>query len=320
MEASVIAINNENEGAAAMARIAPEAAALRREELKHVNLDLDQATDTILRLLPNLIALRERISKELPTFNLTQLDKLGDYVLALRFAHTAFQTASIPPEDVQELSEEALTLRARLVADAKALSLHNLLDSRKLDSLKGTKGMKNVAQDLEMLSRTLKESWPQIRGKSAFTTEDLDIAARMSARLAGTVAERAEGAARLGAAAERRQRVFTLTFRAYEEARSAVTYLRRQEGDADSITPNLYTGKQRRRPTSPVYPTDGGSQSQRSPLTSSQTTDLPRPPALERCSHAHSNGCPPQPSTPALPDAPRGNSLDPLATRANTRI
>jgi hypothetical protein len=53
----------------------------------------------------------------------------------------------------------------------------------------------------------------------------------------------------VAAATDQRQRVFTLTLRAYEEARSAVTYLRRREGDAESIAPNLYTGKARRRPT-----------------------------------------------------------------------
>jgi hypothetical protein len=121
----------------AMARIAPDVAALSAEELMQVNLDLQQATGTILGVLPEVTALRERILKELPAFDVTQVDKLEDYALALRFAHAAFQTATLPADDLTELSEEASALRERLVADAKALSLHNLLDPRKLDSLKG---------------------------------------------------------------------------------------------------------------------------------------------------------------------------------------
>ena len=36
--------------------------------------------------------------------------------------------------------------------------------------------------------------------------------------------------------------------RTYEEARAAVGYLHRHDGDADAIAPNLYAGKSRRRP------------------------------------------------------------------------
>ena len=127
---------------------------------------------------------------------------------------------------------------------------------RKLDSLKGANGIKNVAQDLQMLSQIMQESWPQIQGKSATVAEDLEAASRIGTRLTRIVGVREQGPAQVAAATEQRQRVFTLTLRAYEEARSAVAYLRRREGDAESIAPNLYTGKQRRRPTDNA-PTDG---------------------------------------------------------------
>jgi hypothetical protein len=139
--------------------------------------------------------------------------------------------------------------RARLLADATALSLHDLLDARKLEQLKGANGIKNVAQDLQMLSQIMQESWPQIQGKSATLAEDLQTASRIGTRLTRIVGLREQGPAQVAAATDQRQRVFTLTLRAYEEARSAVTYLRRREGDAESIAPNLYTGKSRRRPT-----------------------------------------------------------------------
>ena len=101
--------------------IAPDLAALSVEELTQVNLDLQQATGTILGVLPEVIALRERIVNELPAFDIAQVDKLENYGLALRFAHAAFQTATLPPDDLTELSEEAIALPERLVADARAL-------------------------------------------------------------------------------------------------------------------------------------------------------------------------------------------------------
>jgi len=248
--------NNEKLAAEAMARIAPDAAALSVDELTQVNLDLQQATGTILGVLPEVMALREQIVKQLPAFDIAQVDKLEDYTLALRFAHAAFQTATLPADDLTGLSEEALALRERLVADAKALSLHNLINPLKLDSLKGANGIKNVAQDLQMLSQILQESWPQIQGKSATVADDLQAASRIGTRLTRIVGLREQGPAQVAAATEQRQRVFTLTLRAYDEARAAVAYVRRREGDAESITPNLYTGKGRRRPTDDP-PTDG---------------------------------------------------------------
>jgi len=45
-------------------------------------------------VLPEITALRDRIAKELPAFDIKQLDELEDYTLALRFAHAAYETAS----------------------------------------------------------------------------------------------------------------------------------------------------------------------------------------------------------------------------------
>ncbi len=261
MESNSSLLSQEKLAADAFARVAPVLAALPVEELTQVNLDLQQATGTILGVLPQLSALREQIVKELPGIDIAEFDKLEDYALALRFAHAAYQTATLPPDDLSELSDEAVTLREQLLADAKALSLHGLLDPRKLESLKGANGIKNVAQDLQMLSQIMQEAWPQIQGKSATMAEDLQTASRVGTRLTRIVGVREQGPAQVAEATDKRQRVFTLTLRAYEEARSAVQYLRRREGDAESIAPNLYTGKGRRRPTDdpPPAPTTGGS-------------------------------------------------------------
>src|SRR6188768_1476068 len=247
--------NDEKLAAEAMTRIAAEAAALSADELTQVNLDLQQATSTILGVIPEVRALREQIVKELPSFDITQVDKLEDYTLALRFAHAAYQTATKPPDDLAQLSEEAADLRERLVADAKALALHRLIDGRKLESLKGANGISNVAQDLQMLSQILQESWPQIQGKLASSAEDLHTASRLATRITRVVGVKEQSPAIEAAAVEQRLRVFKLTVHAYDEARAAIAFVRRREGDAESITPNLYTGKGRFRPA-PAPPTD----------------------------------------------------------------
>jgi hypothetical protein len=243
--------NDEKLAAEAMGRIAPDLAKVSQEELTQVNLDLQEATGTILGVMPEVLALRERIVRELPAFDISYLDKLEDYTLALRFAHAAYQTATQPPDDLTELSDEAATLRARLLADATALSHHDLVDGRKLESLKGAKGIKNIAQDLQMLSQILQENWSQIQGKSAIVAEDLQTASRIATRLTRIVGVREQSPAQTEAVIEQRLRVFALTMRAYDEVRAAVAFVRRREGDSEEITPNLCTGRGRSRTTPP---------------------------------------------------------------------
>ena len=171
-------------------------------------------------------------------------------MLALTFAQGAYQTATLPPDDLQALATEAASLRERLLADARRLRCTGFFDSRKLDQLKGANGNKNVAQDLQMLSQAMQESWPQIQGKSATVAEDLQTASRVGTRLTRVLGLREQGPALLADATDKRMRAFTLMIRTYQEARAAIGYLRRHDGDADAIAPNLYSANNsRRRPT-----------------------------------------------------------------------
>jgi hypothetical protein len=142
-----------------------------------------------------------------------------------------------------------------VAADAQALGLRGLFDARKLAALKGSNGYKNVAHDLHALSSEMETIWPQIEGKCATSQDDLKAASQMATRLTRVVGLREQAPAVLAALTEERMRAFTLMMKVYDEARSAVGYLRRHEGDADSIAPLLYTGKSTRRKASETDPT-----------------------------------------------------------------
>ena len=289
MEAVGDSVNDEKLAAEAMARIAPDVAAVSREQLTQVNLDLQEATGTILGVMPEVIALRDQIIKELPKFDITYIDKLEDYTLALRYAHAAFQTATQPPDDLAELSEEAAKLRAQLLADATALSLRDLLDGRKLESLKGAKGIKNIAQDLQMLSQIFQENWAKIQGKSGTIAEDLQTASRIATRLTRIVGVREQSPAQTEAVTEQRLRVFALTMRAYDEVRAAVAFVRRREGDAEEITPNLYTGRGRSR-AAPATPTKDEPQKPAQPVDHIQALPTVTPEAVAAAVAAQKGG------------------------------
>jgi hypothetical protein len=66
MEAIGNGASDEKLPGEAMARIAPDAAALSVEELTQVNLDLQQATGTILGVLPEVLSFAIGLSKSYP--------------------------------------------------------------------------------------------------------------------------------------------------------------------------------------------------------------------------------------------------------------
>ncbi len=195
--------------------------------------------------------------KELPAFDVAAFDSLEDYVLALSTAQATFQTATAPSDDLEPLAAEGVRLREMLLAEAKALSLRGLVDKHKLENLKGATSRMNIAQDLQALSTVLLESWPKIQGKTPTTQDDLLTASRLGTRLTRLVGTRDQGPVVVAEATDQRLRVFTLMLRTYEEARAAISYLRRREEDAESIAPNLYPGKGKRRAgeAQPAVPT-----------------------------------------------------------------
>ena len=241
----------------AYARVKPDLDALQEAELLQVNLDVTAGVTSVLGLLPEVKALREQIVKQLPAFDIAAFDKLEDYALALSFANTGYLAATQPPDDLQDLNTNATKLHDRLFADAQALAQHGLLNGAQLAQLKGGNGYKNLAQDLQLLGRVMRQDWDKIQNKSGTTADDLKAANQMSVRLMRIVGLREQGPALLAAATDQRLRAFTIFINVYEDVRRAVAYLRGRQGDADAIAPSLYPGRPRKRATDPV-PTGPG--------------------------------------------------------------
>jgi hypothetical protein len=69
----------------------------------------------------------------------------------------------------------------------------------------------------------------------------------MATRLTRVVGVREQSPTVVAALTDERLRAFTQLIKAYDDARAAVSYLRRREGDVDEIGPNLYTGNTKPR-------------------------------------------------------------------------
>lgn len=275
-------------------RVKEYLAEIPAEQLLQLNLDVQSATRTMLGALPEMRQFRDQLEK-LHGFDIEAFDRLEDLVQAMKYAQGNYQIALEPPDDLLDLTTQAQKMRDRLLADAHALSTFGLFSANTLEKLKGGNGYNNLAEDLELLSRAMTTEWERISAKSHHTLEDIEAASRMGFRLTRIAGLREQGPARLAAATELRLRAFTAMIRTYEDARSGIEFLRRREGDAETIAPTLYNGGRRRRQpgddTQPVVP----GTTQPAPVTPAVTSQAPP---------ANSNGASPQPTPKVDPRGP----------------
>ena len=224
-------------------QLLPEFKALKPDEIVLVNLDIPTAVATVLGAGPEIRNLLPQMEKDLPGFDLERIRKLDQYAMAISHAHTLFLIASQPPDNLQPLVDEGTHLRETLFTDASALVQRGFLNGARLKDLKGPKGYKNLAVDLQILAALFRESFPQITGKTGTTQEELLRAEQLAARILRAVGLREQGTALIAETSDIRARAFTLFTYGYDQARRAVTFLRWNEDDIESISPSLYTGR-----------------------------------------------------------------------------
>jgi hypothetical protein len=213
---------------------------------RKVTIEAWDAARTVIALLPNLKALRPQLA-ELPAFDLARFDKLGQYALAFIHAHALHRATGTTKSPLAALAAELVPIRDQLLLSAKVLVAHGLLHPSQLRGLKKTKGYLALADNVLVLVCLFRQNWPTIENKTPVTPAELLDAGKRADVLLRLYAERKHGASRIGDAAKTRDKAFTLLIRAYDDARRAVEYLRRNEGDARSIAPSLYKGRGKRK-------------------------------------------------------------------------
>ena len=223
-------------------RCKPEMDALQPADLVSVNVDLGIAITTVRGALPNIAGYRAQLA-DLPTLEVKRIDKLEDYALATAHAQGLYLTAVTPPESIPALAAEALNLRESLHGDAATLGRHGLIDGERIKGLRQGTGHKTLAFDLIGLVAVFRDGWAKVEGKTPTDPKTLDRAEVVADQLLGALGERETAPAVVAEISAVRQRAFTLLFRAYDDARRAISFLRWNEGDADSIVPSIYQGR-----------------------------------------------------------------------------
>jgi len=234
-----------------------------------------------LGALPRIRSYREALSK-LPDFDLARFDKLEAYTSAVNYAHRLYMIASQPPDDLKSLQEEAAQLREVLFKDASAVVARGLVPADALDDLKGTNGYKNTANDLQILVGALQENWAKVQGRCGTTAEELAYADKLVIHLLRTFGARENGPAGVAQATSARQRAFTLFVTAYDDARRALAYLRRQVGDADLVAPSIFSARYGKKKED--APTEAAAAAEREAEPSGATASTPLAPTITNAS------------------------------------
>jgi hypothetical protein len=102
----------------------------------------------------------------------------------------------------------------------------------------------------------LREQWATIAGKTAIDAAELDEGEALAEQLTRAIGGRLSNPAQLTAAADARQRAFTLFINAYDQARRVAAFLRWAEGDADKLVPSVYGTRASRTPKTDTPPVE----------------------------------------------------------------
>jgi hypothetical protein len=234
----------------ALERVRPQMAALHNDDIAQINLDPFVSACTVRGALAGLMALRSDMTTRLNDFDISNLDLLETYALALLAAEAAYRAVTAKPERLEDAKKEGFELRAELVAHCKLLEQRGLLPGQWSSGLTVPNGYRNIGCDLLILARQLQRNWPKIVNRTSIEPADIVRAEALAEELAWGLASRQQRTQAAIVAADDRRRVYTLMIDAYTEVRDAVVYLRRRIRDADAIAPSLYKkhDRSRRRP------------------------------------------------------------------------
>ena len=148
-----------------------------------------------------------------------------------------------PSPALVALGNEGMARRTVMVTDISMLVSRGLLKEGILSELKGINGYKNIGFDLFQLSDIYRKNWDTIADRTSVKMEELDQTEDLADKIVTAVGEREQASQMTAEATRDRQAAFTIYINAYDEVRSVIGFLRRKQGDVDSIAPSLYVGR-----------------------------------------------------------------------------
>jgi hypothetical protein len=252
-------------------RVKPELEALTADDLAAMNVDLVSATSIALGVSERIVSHRERMAS-LPEFDVRHVDKLVDYAKAAWYVYVTNLPAPEPAEGPQLLNE-VVELRAKMLMWAAPLVGAGKLDAAAIARIKEGSGNKDAAGDLVALVGLYRARWEDVKSICGVTEQDLTRGAEIGPAVFAMISRREFQTSSISDGSLRVRRAWTLLDRAYSQCRRALSFLRFEEEDADTLAPSLRRNQGRPQPTerTPVTPP---------PVIETQTPAAPAAPVI----------------------------------------
>lgn len=219
----------------------PELDALDPSSLLVPNVDIPTAIHYARSALPVLELLRPRAASLGPELDMKLYDRVSDYARLLQYAHGSYLASLTTADTVTDTYGAAIRTRDFLLAWGPGLVASKLLPQTLIDQVRSGTGFQDTITDITTLTSALRAIWPEIEGKVLITADQLDEADALAEKLAAGVALRDSLVETVTKRATDRQLAFTLFVRAYNEARAAAIFLRRNDGDGEKLVPSIYS-------------------------------------------------------------------------------
>jgi hypothetical protein len=213
------------------------------DKVRQCNVDPATIVARVIGCSRGLTDLRMGFAQHLPSQDFNMVLSLPKYAYALLEANDRFLATGKAPDEIRALAEEGDKLRSVLRSDARALIVRNLLDATTVESCTGGAGYKVIATELGVLATAFTAAWPQIRGKSGITEQELQRAWAIEKKLIEFVGTRDQSPQARAASKDLRDRAFSVLADMWDETRRAVGYLRWHEGDAEELAPSIWQGQ-----------------------------------------------------------------------------
>lgn len=226
--------------------------AVPEQDLKSVTVEPVLALQAMHRAMPKLQALKPRLSEIFRKFEPLRVDELPALGNAFAYSTTLLRLAEPEGDGFEALADECGEVRAKYEDYVRAAISAGVIQTSRIDELKGAVGYRSVVHDLMLLAELLHSNWSKLESKCFFTKADVDNAEVLANRLNQAVAERESRPGAYDEANLDRQRAYTLFINAYMELRNQVGFVLKQDGQEhllEEVMPSLHhprTGTKKR--------------------------------------------------------------------------
>jgi hypothetical protein len=143
-------------------------------DLPRINVDVTSVVVSARGALPQIMALRSEIIRQMPLYDLTLFDAFEDTITALGHTDAAVRAASKDREEITAKAEALDLKRIQLLETAVALSRFGLVDETPLETIRKETGYRPLVSDVGTLVQLLRQNWTKIEGKVPYTLKDLN--------------------------------------------------------------------------------------------------------------------------------------------------